>query len=623
MLIRRLLTIPLIIAFAILLPLTLLIIQLNATIGNPKFYGDQMEKADVYNFIYDAALPAALDETSGTDYGNDFPIELDAIKPALVSAARKILPAEWLKQQFEAATEAMIPYSLGDRDEFTYTLPLKERVEIASTVIKDDILHGDTFASIKDDLISYIAEEILSNTDQLPYDLELDEAQLEASLNSVFSEEWLASQMETAIDALTPYITGDANHFNVTFDLHDRADDMAAASLELIGGPETYAHVLDEMIEPTIAEYLERSVDLPYGISLSQKEISGVIEEVLLESWVEARLKEVVDSIAAYSKGETDSVALTVYLDDRKEVALDVMAELADQKMESAVNSLPECNTAEFVSSIHNLPPGQLPDCRPPGMSYRDFKRMLGTDVDAAIASSIDQAIGDQIPNQWHFTDAEVRQWLGAGNEDFLNDARKYVSEGWVFTDADLLAKLSIDDEETLEDVRDRIGNGYTLTEADIQEAVSDIEGSFDDARHGIKTARTWLWTLWIIPVLLLIGIGLLGGRNWKGWLIWALATLFITSFFVCIITAAVYAITVEPQIKSVIDLSDHEGLALVMAEKGNEMLVNIGSTFESGIIVKTIIMMVVSGAGLMGVIGWSVFARRRKPETPQGETAL
>ncbi|MDY6912121.1 MAG: hypothetical protein SVM79_07205, partial [Chloroflexota bacterium] len=62
---------------------------------------------------------------------------------------------------------------------------------------------------------------------------------------------------------------------------------------------------------------------------------------------------------------------------------------------------------------------------------------------------------------------------------------------------------------------------------------------------------------------------------------------------------------------------------ALVMAEKGNEMLVNVGSTFESGIIVKTIIMMAVSGAGLMGVIGWSVFARRRKPETPQGETAL
>ncbi len=59
---RRILTIPLIIIFVALLIVLLPVSQLNDTVGNPEFYKDHIQQADLYNFVYDEVLPAGLDE---------------------------------------------------------------------------------------------------------------------------------------------------------------------------------------------------------------------------------------------------------------------------------------------------------------------------------------------------------------------------------------------------------------------------------------------------------------------------------------------------------------------------------------------------------------------------------
>lgn len=418
---RRILTIPLIIIFVVLLIAALLVTQVNGTVGNPEFYNDQLRRADIYNFVYDEVLPAALDEIE-TDASSDIPIDLSAIEDEVISAAREILPPEWLQAQVESATSGVIPYLLGDTDHFTYTLVLKDRVEAAADVIKDDILHGPAFDSIYDDGISYLADELSS---ELP---EMTKEELEDELRSLFPHDWVVWQLESAIDAFVPYMTGDSSHFTITIDL-----------------------------EP------------------------GYIVDLVLE--------------------------------------------------------------------------------------------LLG------------------------------------------------VGEALTFTDADLVNSLDSEGQQILEDVRDWIASGYSVTETDLREAIShtdqEIE-SFDDVRHWVGTGRTWQWTLWLIPVILLIAIGFLGGRSWRGRLAWALAALFIGSLVAYVATVVTYSSVGEPQIQGLmLNPSEYEGVMAVMAEKGNELIENAFDSFASSVTSKALCIMIGSAVPLVGVIGWSVVIQRRKLGKP------
>jgi len=613
---RRLLTIPLIISFVVWLVTALLVTQVNDMFASPGFYNAQMKQADMYNFIYDKLLPAALEEIDA-DESTDVPIEMAPIRDEVISAARRILPPDWLQGQFESAANTVIPYMVGDTDLFTFTLVLRDRVELASEVIKEDILHGDAFASIHKDGTSYVADELLSDLDELPYSITFTKEQVEDSLRTVVTADWATWQVEAAIDSVMPYMTGDSNYFIITVYLQDRIDAAATAVIDLFSGQETYDYLLDEMIVPVVEANLESVVNLPFEVGLSQEEIASAIKAALPQSWVQAWLSEVVDGVAAYVKGEADSIGVAVDLADRKAIALSDLTVSADERLHDLFLSLPECSMKQFMEIIATLPSNTLPDCRPSGGSYQQFKDALNINV----ASSIDQMIGDPLPTQWVYTESDLRQSLGEGNEGFLDDLCDWVSNGWTFTDADLLDELDSDGEETLEDVRGWIKSGYTVTEADVREAVADIAdteealNSFDDARHWIATGRTWLWTLWLIPFVILLFIGLLGGRNWRSRLLWALAVLLVSSLAVYIATAVIYSRVVQPRVEDVIDVSEYEGVDAVLAEKGNEVIENVASVFASGIKGKTLWMMVGSGVVLLAVIGWGMLGQQRQEE--------
>ncbi|MGB2856221.1 MAG: hypothetical protein WBC61_06210, partial [Dehalococcoidia bacterium] len=230
---RRILTIPLIIIFVALLIVLLPVSQINDTVGSTEFYKDHIQQADLYNFVYDEVLPAGLDELETGDL-SDIPIDISAIKDDIVSIARKILPPDWLQAQIEAAIDTILPYFLGDIDGFTYTIVLRDRIETAASVIKEDMVRGDVFTNIYGDAISYLADELLDNLDRMPYSLTLSKEEIEASLRKIVPEDWLAPQGEAAIDSATPYLTGDSNHFTITVNIADRVDAAAAATIDLL-----------------------------------------------------------------------------------------------------------------------------------------------------------------------------------------------------------------------------------------------------------------------------------------------------------------------------------------------------------------------------------------------------
>ena len=490
--VRRIFAIPLIILFVVLFIVVLVLTQVNSTFADPGFYNDQLQQADIYNFVYDKALPSALDEMKA-DLASDFTLNVQAIRDDAVSAARKIAPPGWLQEQVETATNAIIPYFLGSTDHFTYTVALKDRVLKASEVIKSDIIMGNAFASLYDDGISYAADIVAENLNMLPYSLTFSKEELENSLKEAIPQDWSASQASAAVDSLTSYMAGDSNHFTITIPLKVRVD-----------------------------------------------------------------------------------------------AAVGILSGLADQKIETKFYSLPTCSMAQFNQSVQTLPPGSLPRCRPAGLSYEELKNDFN--IDTKVASSIRQMIGEKIPDQWSYTDANLMNKLGSDHEQTLNNARS------------------------------RINSGYTITETDLRDKIAKTDAelnNFDTVRHRINTARTWLWTLWLIPFAFLIIIALLCGRSWTSKLAWGLAVLFVTSLAIYIAVTVTYSHVAEPRLTTgVLDTSQYEGIKAVMVEKGNEVICNVAGSFASGIEWMTIYSMIGSGVVLLGLVIWRVVLPRTRGTT-------
>jgi len=589
---NTIITIPMIIGFILLLIMLLLFTQVYDTALSAGSYNHQMRKADIYNFVYDELLPLALDEAEEEmekDDSSDFTVDISAIKDDIVSAAREILPPEWLQEKVELATNSIIPYFVGKTDEFTYTLEpsdLQQRIDTAVQVIKDDILRGNIFTSVYDDGMSYLADELLENLDEMPYSITLTKEDIESSLRTVGSKEWIISQAEAAIDSIKPYITGESDEFTITIHLKDRVDAAADAVLNLFSREETYNYLLEEMVTPTIEANLGAIVNLPFGITLSREEIDSAIKEVLPETWVQAQLTELINGIVAYVKEENDSIEVTLDLADRKAYALVALTDSAYQK---------------------------LPDPFKTPQNYQEVEEV------------VESAILAKIPDQWVYTDDDLRQSIGEDNGDFLDEARDWVSEGWTFTEVDLLDEMDDDSEETLEDVRGWIESGYTLTETDLREEISDREedlDALDTARQWIGTGRTWLWALWLLPVLALFFIGLSIGNNWRSRLTWAMVVLFLTALAINIAAWQTYTHIGEPQLEEIMpDPLEYEGVEALMVEKGNEMIKNASNGFVSGIQSKTLYMMISSGVVLLGIIGWNV-AEQRKEREPAEDTS-
>ncbi|MFC2028087.1 hypothetical protein ACFLU3_05320 [Chloroflexota bacterium] len=616
--IRRILAIPLIILFCFSFATVLFVTQVNDKLDSPGFYNHHMEEADIYNFFYYEVLPAALDEVEEDDTSDEIPIELSPIQDELISAAKKILPPEWLEEQFESAIDTSLPYFIGSADEFSYTLPLRERVDVAKNVIKTDIFQGPAFTSVYDDIIGYIADQMLDEIENFPYTLTLQKADMKESLENAFPKEWLASEFASVIDSVIPYFTDDSDDFTIAFNLKERVNAIAEGTIDVLTGEETYEYVLDTLITPIVEDNIGTTVDLPYRIILTQEEISTTIKAVMPQPWVDARMRDILNSIASYAKGDIDSIDLAIDLADQKTQAMEILGDLANQKLESLFNDLPTCSPVEFATQLQTISSQNLPDCRPSGVSYSQFKSALGTDIDASIADAINESISEEIPDEWIFTIEDLQESLGEENEDFLETARQYVSDGWIFTEVDFLGELEPDDEDQLNDVRDWIGNDYTLTHEDIRDEISD-EGrdeealdSFDDLRKSVDTFRIWLWAWWILPIMLLIGIGFLAGQAWRGRSVWALGILFGVSLVILISISATYSTVGESEIDDAIDQSDLNGVELVAAEKGQELIENIAYDLVSSIRSDTIITMIISIILLFGIVGSSYYNDRQ-----------
>jgi hypothetical protein len=427
---------------------------------------------------------------------------------------------------------------------------------------------------------------------EMPTDFPIDTPELKKDVVAVvrqsFPPEWLRLTFENATRQVVPYIMGNKNSLTITIPLQSQITLLADGINGIVDNhtQEIYDYMTEELIVPAVTDSLGTGTTLPYGITLSDDEISAFVAQAMPRDWVMAQFKNMIDSLAAYLNGDVNNLNLNIDLTAVKSGAATALTTLADEKLETAFNDLPTCTPLQFSQALATLQPNTLPSCRPVGYTYDQFKQALETKLGMTIAEAVDQNVIDLIPNSYYFNDAQLREALGLDMADSLDSARKFI----------------VDD------------HGQ-ITQEDMGNAKDRAD--FDNVRSTIHTVRTWLWALWLIPILLLIAIGFLCGRNWKSRLLWPLGVLFVTSLILVMVVAV--ARTFVPE--TIVDRpqgQDATQVGILMADKADEIVHNAINAVVGGLEVKLILFLVFSGLAIAGVIAWAIVDRNRRRRLTQ-----
>jgi len=467
---RRTIAIPLALITIILFIPLLVVFRVDSTVGNPDFYNEQLSQADIYNFLYDDVLPAALAEA---DIGGSTPgdgINITKFKPHIISIARQTLPPEWLQAQVEQAINETVPYVWGDTEDFYIMIALKDRVETAAQAIKDTLHKEEVFAELYGQGTNFIVDEFAASAEELPSPFTMSRAELQVAVDTVLPMDWALVQIDGAIDEVIPYFTKDKEQFAIQVDISSRLDDLEEIVVDMLKKPETYDYLFEEVVTPAIKQNTGKVTQLPIGVILTDEEILQATKEVLPLEWYQARITDIVGQIFAYFRGTEPTLDLVIPLADRKPVIASTLSELVDQKLKNTIDSLPVCTAAQLLEMILNPPLNSLPECRPIDITYSELKELLGIKVSTVVTPLVDVLI----PDQWTFTDADLRQMLGGeGDEDMLGQVRKLVQGGLTYTSEDLQSDMGVAEYKMIEDIRQQIAGGFTFSEVELQELMT------------------------------------------------------------------------------------------------------------------------------------------------------
>lgn len=584
MVLRRIFAVLLAILVVITFIPVLVAYRVNSTVANPNFYVNQLRKADIYNFLYDDVLPAAASELHLA--GNQTTTDFSWTAPYLTTALKETVPPEWLQSQTESAIFAVVPYMNGSRDRFVITIALKDRVEAGATAIKD-LLRNDQFTPrLYDQGTSYFATVIVTKMNQsfLP----LDEASARSLISGLMPVSWLVTEINGAITEVTPYFTGDQDHFVIRIEVASRLDDIKTVLVDILSRQESYDYIVNNVLLKAVTGGAPSGLEIIPGVFITADEIAPVVKQALPLDWYRGQVSSLVDQVLAYFKGTPSSLDITVSLADRKQAMTTALAGLVDRKLEQYYNSLPEGTLAQVIAFLANPPASGLPGFRLPGVSFTQLKQLVGINAETLLAPVLRTAIPDQL---------SLGGLLGAGVNNPLALARDYIQKGFTFSDQDLTNKFG---SQKIENIRGTISSGVTFTDQDLREAISGDQGKgmegLDQARSAIKSSRQVLLFLWILPLLLLAAIGFLGGRTWGSKLIWAAAALAVASLIVLIVAGPVFSALVQPQIDKLAQTSAAPGsLGALLAAKETNIAQNVVSSFIGGIILQAAVLLTVS----------------------------
>ena len=477
---------------------TLVVLRVNDTALVADFYVEQLRKADVFNFLYDEVIPAAINEF-GPDDADPLPC-LDLARDVLVVSMKETVPPEWLQEQSEDVITQMVPYLVGDRDDFTLSADLAGRLEALGGVVEREV--GGNYDRVFDEVITPPLEEYLQEN-ELPMGIRVESQSVVDAVQEVLPPDWIQARVEHVVDQLVSYLRGDVEHFTINLPIADRLEAAVPPVKRLLREVDAYSVVFDELVSTLVTENINQFSELPFGVTVTDEEIDAALRDVLSPEFIQEQAEAMIDELVPWVTGEQDGFVIVVPLDQRKDAMLAVIDGLVNQKIQELVDSLPACSVGEALDLVQTGFSGLIPSCRPTGFSLDEIKQELGISIPGITEEAIEEQLGvdlsivtegvtvegiqeafgidvlgpiraiivDALPDEYTYTDVDLRETLGAEDEQALDDALEWVRNGIIYSDTNLWRHIGLGSEKDLDKALRWLQDGFT--DADLRDLVT------------------------------------------------------------------------------------------------------------------------------------------------------
>ena len=529
------------VVFAVVFVVALVVNHIVNTAGNPDEISAVIDDADLYDFVYDRVLDAAIADITmnGISVGNGVSgsetIQFEdpaAAASAIKGFIEEVMPREYVRHKVDETLNGVIPYVSGRKDSFSVDLETGERISALPDGVRvaaERLALGELIVS---ELISPLVQELSTSvTDQaLGIGLTAEEADIAA--RRILPPEWIEAQVYSVVDQAAPYFAGQQDDMNIVITIKDRIPVAGQVLKDKLNDGDTLNKlVFQQVVDPLVAGFVADSTVLVFGIEITEADIQEAVEIVSPPDWVQTQGDGVIDSVVAWLVGATDNLTYTVELADRKADAAAQLEVLAMRKLDEQVAATPVCaNPIEASTALNVALGGQFPTCLP-----ANTQPVIDV-MSPLISNQVGALITNSIPDQVTYSDADLRAQLPEGSLDTLDSLRSYVVGGISFTDEDLVARMAGDNAtaQELADSRetlDVIRAGFAFDQTFITDRMEPTQlDQFNQFREWIALGWSVRWLVFAPALVLLLAIALIGGRGWTGRARWAGATVAVVS---------------------------------------------------------------------------------------------
>ena len=559
--VRRIVALPFIIMAFVTFQVGVLAQQTASNLINPSFYLETLAESNIYQFLLTDLPRTALKDVRKAN-SNPIIEQSGLSDEIIITSINEIIPPEWLQSNFESTVIGVGDYVTGRSDEFTISIPVDERVQAASNQITFILNESDLYKLVMENQVRPVVSE--ASKSELPFDVSVNEDQLMASIQEIISKAWLTGQIDSVLGEVVPYAVGAEDTFAVIVTVDDRVEVAVAEVKALLAEANAYEALFEGSIAPNISSSIGNSAKLPYGVEITDEEISAIIKETAPPSWMQKITESVLDNATPYLVGRTDEFSISINIEPNKEEAVSDLMALAEQKLNGKLDSLPDCD-ADEVTNILNNPIGGLPSCYPADPALKRQMQSYTKGYITTVISSVRPQIINTIPNLIEFDQDSLRKVVPPKALDSFDQGRDLMREGYTFRETDLesLIKQGAGDNswDQVTTVRNSLSKGIQYNDQDFRVHIESITADggqtlsmLDQLRGILKLVHMFNLAVYIPTILIAAIVGFLGGRGWNQRLIWAAIAMLIASFLVYVIWGPIYSSVAEPVIHVQID---------------------------------------------------------------------
>ena len=618
--VRRIIALPFIILAFVTFQVGILAQQTASNLISPSFYLETLADSNIYSFLLTDLPTTALKDVRKAN-SNPIIDQSGLSDETIVTSINTILPPDWLQSNFESTVTGVGDYVTGKTDEFAISIPVDERVQAASDQITFILNESDIYKMVMENQVRPVVSEASKN--KLPFDVSVNEEQLMSSIQKIISKEWLTGEIDSVLTEVVPYTVGSEDTFSLVVTVDDRIEVAVGEIKSLMADANAYEALFEGSIAPNISSSIGNAAKLPYGIEITDEEISSIIKKTAPPSWMQRTTESVLDNATPYLVGKTDEFKISINIEPNKEEAVTDLMDLAERKFNDKLADLPDCDPSEVVN-ILNSPVAGLPSCYPSDPSLKQQMQSFTNSYVTTVISAVRPQIINTIPNSIEFDQNSLREVVPTEALESFDQGREIVKEGYIFTEKDLenLIKQGASDNSwnQVAKVRNSLSKGIQYNEQDFRIHIETVTADggqtlsmLDQMRGILKLVHMFNMAVYIPTILIAAIVGFLGGRGWIQRLMWAAITMLIASILVYAIWGPVYSSIAEPIIHVQIDQIASQASGQIAPQfLATESLVvqqvtNIGkiaiSKFISGISGTALITSILSLAIIVGCV--------------------